>query len=218
MYRCVIFDLDGTLLNTLCDLAAAVNHSLLVHSLPARTQDEVRRFIGDGVAKLIERAVPTGTPKDVTAAVLSDFKIYYAEHCEDMTSPYPDILPLLSELKGHGILTGIVSNKFDAAVKALSAHYFHDLIDVAVGERETEGIRKKPAPDTLWMAMKELGVSPTETLYVGDADTDILTASAAGVDCVSVTWGFRDRDFLVDHGASVLIDTPDALLSLIWKG
>lgn len=218
MYRCIIFDLDGTLLNTLCDLAAAVNYSLLLHSLPSRTQDEVRSFIGDGVTKLIERAVPTGTPKDITAAVLSDFKNYYAEHCEDLTSPYPDILPLLYELKKHGILTGIVSNKFDAAVKALSAHYFQDLIDVAVGERESEGIRKKPAPDTLWIAMKELGVSPTETLYVGDADTDILTAKAAGVECASVTWGFRDRDFLVSHGASVLVDTPYALLSLITKG
>ena len=218
MYRCIIFDLDGTLLNTLCDLAAAVNHSLLLHGLPSRTQDEVRSFIGDGVAKLIERAVPTETPADVTAAVLADFKTYYAEHCEDLTSPYPDILPLLYELKKHGILTGIVSNKFDAAVKALSAHYFQDLIDVAVGEREAEGIRKKPAPDTLWMAMKELGVSPTETLYVGDADTDILTAKAAGVECASVTWGFRDRDFLVSHGANLLVDTPHALLSLILKG
>ncbi len=215
MYRCIIFDLDGTLLNTLCDLAAAVNHSLLLHGLPPRTHNEVRTFIGDGVAKLVERAVPEGTPDAVTAAVLVDFKNHYAAHCEDLTAPYPGILPLLSALKQRGILTGIVSNKFDAAVKALSSHYFHDLIDVAVGERESEGIRKKPAPDTLWLAMKELRVSPEETLYVGDADTDILTANAAGVDCASVTWGFRDRDFLVSHGATILVDAPEALLSLI---
>ncbi len=215
MYCCIIFDLDGTLLNTLCDLATAVNHSLLLHGLPPRTCDEVRSFIGDGVAKLIERAVPKETPDEVTTTVLADFKNYYAVHCEDTTAPYPGILPLLSTLKERGILTGIVSNKFDAAVKGLSAHYFKDLIDVAVGERESEGIRKKPAPDTLLMAMQKLGASPHDTLYVGDADTDILTAQAAGVDCASVTWGFRDRDFLLSRGATRLINTPEELLFLI---
>ena len=215
MYRCVIFDLDGTLLNTLSDLSDAVNDSLALHGLPSRSRDEVKSFIGDGVAKLIERSVPVGTPDALTAEVLRDFKAYYAAHCEDHTAPYEGILPLLSTLREQNILTGIVSNKFDAAVKALSAHYFRDIIDVAVGEQEALGIRKKPAPDTLLMAMNVLEVSAEETLYVGDADTDILTARAAGVDCVSVTWGFRDREFLLSHGATRLADTPEALLSLI---
>ncbi len=215
MYRAVIFDLDGTLLDTLDDLADAVNVALTAFGLPCRTRDEVRSFVGDGVAKLIERAVPLGCADETVATVLAHFKAYYAAHCRDMTAPYEGITSLLSHLRTQGIRTGIVSNKFDGAVKALSDHYFGELIEVAVGERESEGIRKKPAPDTLLMAMKELAVSPDETLYVGDSDTDILTACAAEVACVSVTWGFRDRKFLLSHGATTLIDTPDELLTLL---
>lgn len=214
MYRAVIFDLDGTLLDTLDDLADAVNTALAAFGLPARTRDEVRRFVGDGVSKLIERAVPAGCDDGVVAAVLDRFKAYYAAHCRDKTAPYEGVIALLTDLRARGIHTGIVSNKFDGAVKALSAHYFGELIEVSVGERESEGIRKKPAPDTLLMAMKALGVRPDETLYVGDSDTDILTALAADVACASVTWGFRDREFLLSHGASLLIDAPRELISL----
>ncbi|MBQ9781470.1 MAG: HAD-IIIA family hydrolase [Clostridia bacterium] len=215
MYHAVIFDLDGTLLDTLDDLADAVNNALSAFSLPCRTRDEVRTFVGDGVAKLIERATPGDCPHDKVAAVLARFKSYYAAHCQDKTSPYEGILSLLTELKHQGIRTAIVSNKFDDAVKALANHYFGTLIQVAVGERESEGIRKKPAPDTLLMAMDKLGVSPDETLYVGDSDTDILTAHAAGVACVSVTWGFRDSAFLLSHGATLLADTPEELKTMI---
>jgi len=211
----VIFDLDGTLLDTLDDLSNAVNTALAAFHLPCRTRDEVKSFVGDGVAKLIERAVPEGSPYETTAAVLATFKAHYAIHCQDKTAPYMGILPLLSELQDRDIRTAIVSNKFDAAVKELSAYYFGNLIEVAVGEKESEGIRKKPAPDTLLMAMRALSVTPDETLYVGDSDTDILTAQAAGTSCVSVTWGFRDREFLVSHGATVLIDTPAELTPLL---
>ncbi len=215
MYRAVIFDLDGTLLDTLDDLADAVNVALTAFGLPCRTRDEVRSFVGDGVAKLIQRAVPVGCADEMITAVLANFKGYYAAHCQNKTAPYGGITSLLSHLRAQGIRTGIVSNKFDDAVKDLSSHYFGGLIDVAIGERESEGIRKKPAPDTLLMAMKELSVSPQETLYVGDSDTDILTARAAGVACASVTWGFRDRAFLLSHGAKLLIDAPDELKSLL---
>ncbi len=215
MYTAVIFDLDGTLLDTLDDLADAVNHALTAFGLPCRTRDEVRRFVGNGVAKLIERAVPDGYPAEKTQAALSAFKTHYAAHCRDKTAPYEGIISLLTELRAQGVRTAIVSNKFDDAAKALSAHYFGDLMEVAIGEREAEGIRKKPAPDTLLMAMKALGVLPEETVYVGDSDTDILTARAAGVSCVSVTWGFRDREFLLSHGATQLIDTPDELTTMI---
>ena len=215
MYRAVIFDLDGTLLDTLDDLSDAVNTALSAFQLPCRTRDEVKSFVGDGVAKLIERAVPEGCSSETTTDVLAKFKTHYAAHCRDKTAPYEGVLPLLSELRKQGIRTAIVSNKFDAAVKELSAYYFGDLIEVAVGEKEAEGIRKKPAPDTLLMAMRALSVTPDETLYVGDSDTDILTAQAAGTACVSVTWGFRDREFLVSHGANMLIDVPHELKSLL---
>lgn len=215
MYTTVIFDLDGTLLDTLDDLADAVNHALTAFGLPRRTRDEVRRFVGNGVAKLIERAVPDGYPAEKTNGVLAVFKDYYAAHCQDKTAPYAGIVPLLTRLRAQGVRTAIVSNKFDAAAKALSAHYFGDLIEVAIGEREAEGIRKKPAPDTLLMAMAQLAATPAETLYVGDADTDMLTARAAGVSCASVTWGFRDRDFLLSHGATLLVDTPDELKTML---
>lgn len=215
MYRAVIFDLDGTLLDTLEDLATAVNTALTAFGLPSRTLDEVRSFVGDGVAKLIERAVPVGCDSETIAAVLAHFKVFYADHCRDKTAPYEGIMTLLDDLRRMGIRTGIVSNKFDGAVKSLSDHYFGERIEVAVGERESEGIRKKPAPDTLLMAMTVSGVSPAETLYVGDSDTDILTARAADVACVSVTWGFRGREFLLSHGATTLIDSPDELKSIL---
>ena len=215
-YQTVVFDLDGTLLDTLEDLYRAANAALESHSLPRRSRDEVRLFVGNGVEMLIRRAVPAGTDEETTLAVLADFKTTYAAICEDHTRPYDGILAVLAALREKGIRVAVVSNKFDAATKALCAEYFGELVEVAIGERT--GVRKKPAPDTLWMAIKELGVSPTETLYVGDADTDILTAKAAGVECASVTWGFRDRDFLVSHGANLLVDTPHALLSLILKG
>lgn len=215
MLRAVIFDLDGTLLDTLSDLTHAVNTSLATWGLPCRTDAEVRAFVGDGVAKLIERAVPAGCVDKTVAAVLADFKAFYAAHCRDTTAPYEGVMSLLTELRERGIRTAIVSNKFDGAVKALSEHYFGDLIEVAVGERESEGIRKKPAPDTLLLAMKALSVTAEETLYVGDSDTDILTARAVGVACASVAWGFRDRSFLLSHGATILANSPQELKSLI---
>lgn len=215
MYRAVIFDLDGTLLDTLDDLTKAVNDSLALHHLPLRSRQEIRDFVGNGVARLISRAVPEGTADRLTTAVLSDFKEFYTRCYRDRTRPYDGIPSLLEELRRRGIRTGIVSNKFDAAVKDLSSHYFPSLIEVAVGEREAEGIRKKPAPDTLLLAMAQLEVLPRETLYVGDADTDILTARAAEVDCISVTWGFRDKEFLLSHGARTLIHHPQDILSLL---
>ena len=216
MYRAVIFDLDGTLLDTLDDLTDAVNHALSSVGLPCHTRDSIRLFVGNGVAKLIDRAVPSDCSEEVKAQVLALFKAYYSAHCRDKTKPYEGILPLLSELKRAGIKTAIVSNKYDGAVKALSDDYFGDLIHIAVGERESEGIRKKPAPDTLLMALRSLDICCAEdTVYVGDSDVDIQTADAAHMPCISVSWGFRDKDFLLSHGAQVIVDTPAALRGMI---
>lgn len=193
-YDTVIFDLDGTLLNTLEDLTDAVNAALAAGGYPVRTIEEVRRFVGNGIGKLIQRAVPEGTSEEDFERVFASFKEYYAVHCNDKTRPYPGIPELLTRLKEAGYRLAIVSNKADFAVKELRDIYFADTIRVAIGERE--GIRRKPAPDTVEQALWELGSDREHSVYVGDSDVDIETAGNAGIPCISVTWGFREEAFL----------------------
>ncbi|MBQ7171901.1 MAG: HAD-IA family hydrolase [Clostridia bacterium] len=211
--KAAVFDLDGTILDTLDDLAdslAAVLHSA---GLPERTWEETRRFVGNGIRLLIERAVPPGTDEKKTDEVYAAFLSYYGAHCAEKTAPYPGIAETLAALRRAGIRTAVVSNKADAPVKTLVARYFPSLFDAAVGERE--GIRRKPAPDSLFEVIRLLGVSPGETVYIGDSDVDIETAKNAGIPCLSVTWGFRSRDFLCRHGAGKLVDRPEELIALL---
>ena len=212
-YQTAIFDLDGTLLDTLEDLYRAVNHALRDHGLPLRTRDEIRSFVGNGVELLVRRSLPAGYTEETAASVLSDFKTTYAAICKDNTKPYEGILPLLSTLRERGIRTAVVSNKFDAATKALCAEYFGELVEVAVGERAD--IRKKPAPDTVLEALTTLGVTADGAVYIGDSEVDIETAKNCGMDCISVTWGFKNRDFLLANSAKTLAHTPDELLGLL---
>lgn len=198
-YDAVIFDLDGTLLDTLTDLADSLNAVLQLHDLPLHTKDEVRRFVGNGIRKLIERAIPGGTGHPQYEQIYQDFCTYYGEHCMDATEPYPGVPSLLDWLKKAGYQTAIVSNKADFAVKKLNRIYFEGMIPVAIGERE--GIRKKPAPDTVFQALRELGVEAQHAVYVGDSDVDLETAANAGMDVIPVCWGFRSREFLIEHGA-----------------
>nr|MBR6778380.1 HAD-IA family hydrolase [Clostridia bacterium] len=214
MYETIIFDLDGTLLNTLDDLWNAVNAALQKFGLPTRTREEVRSFIGNGIVKLMERAAGE-VEKQVFDGVLAEFKRYYGKHCEDCTKPYEGIMELLEYLKGKGIKTAVVSNKADFAVKKLADGYFKGLLREAVGENEEAGIRKKPAPDSLLAVMERLGAGTRSTVYVGDSEVDIQTAKNAGVDCISVTWGFKDKDFLIANGAKTLIDAPKELLRFV---
>lgn len=209
----IIFDLDGTLLNTLDDLAASTNHALRACGYPARTTEEVRRFVGNGVGKLIERAVPAGTATEDMARCLTLFRCHYADHCLDCTVPYPGIQAMLSELHRRDIAMAIVSNKLQPAVAELNQRFFAPTISIAVGE--TEQLRRKPAPDMLQQAMRLMGVTAADTIYIGDSDVDILTAQAAHLPCISVTWGFRDRDFLLQHGATTLISTPQQLIDYV---
>ena len=204
-----IFDLDGTLLDTLDDLAASTNYALREFGLPERSREEVRRFVGNGVRRLIQLAVPDGTAYPQFEEVLATFREHYLHHSMDSTQPYPGILPMLVRLKEEGHATAVVSNKFDAATKSLCQHYFGCLIDVAIGE--SENVRRKPAPDTVVEAMKLLGASKQQTIYVGDSDVDIATAKASSIPCVSVLWGFRDRDFLMAHGATTFISQPEEI-------
>ena len=212
MYETIIFDLDGTLLDTLDDLHDAVNAALTAFALPLRSKEEVRGFVGNGIANLMRRAIGEGVDVDFDGA-LTVFKEYYKVHCKDKTAAYAGIMSLLQELKARGIKTAVVSNKADFAVKLLADEYFGDLLSVAVGENENAGIRKKPAPDSLLSVMESLGAKKDTTVYVGDSEVDVLTAKNAGVDCLSVTWGFKDRAFLQENGARIFIDEPSQILA-----
>ena len=206
IYDNYIFDLDGTLLDTLNDLAASTNHALRQHGMPEHTTDEVRRMVGNGVAKLIERAVPQGLDNPDYEQGLADFKAHYSVHSMDTTRPYPGIEELLHTLKQQGKRLAVVSNKFCTATEALCRHFFGDTIEVAIGE--SERIRKKPAPDAVIEAMRRLDAHKDNTVYVGDSEVDVATAHNSGLPCISVTWGFRDRALLTDHGATTFADSP----------
>ena len=207
-----IFDLDGTLLNTLQDLAASVNYALRQHGMPEHSIDDVRRFVGNGVRLLMERAVPQGSANPQFEAAFATFRAHYMQHSLDTTRPYDGITEVLQQLKRRGCRMAVVSNKMMAATQELCHHFFPDVVEVAIGEHEAEGIRKKPAPDSVIAALKALGVGKDEAVYVGDSDVDIQTARNAGLPCISVLWGFRDRDFLLQHGAATLISQPSELL------
>ena len=212
-YQAVIFDLDGTLLNTLEDLADSTNYALRQMNYPERTIDEVRRFVGNGVEKLMERAVPTGTSEDDTLKALAIFKKHYSKNMLNKTGSYEGVIDVLKVLKEKGIPAGIVSNKFDAAVKGLRDQFFGEYIYTAIGE--SANVAKKPAPDTCIEAMKEMQIGREGTVYVGDSDVDIMTAKNSGLECISVTWGFRDEEFLLEHGATQIIHKPEELLEFL---
>lgn len=212
MFKVYIFDLDGTLLDTLGDLAASTNYALRTHGMPEHSIDDVRRFVGNGVRKLMERAIPGGAANPDFEATFTTFRQYYMEHSLDTTKPYEGIPETLAELKRRGCRLAVVSNKMMAATQELCRYFFPDTIEVAIGENESQGIRKKPAPDTVFAALRKLGVGNGEAVYVGDSDVDIQTAANAGLPCISVLWGFRDRDFLIQHGAKSFISAPSELL------
>lgn len=210
-YTTVIFDLDGTLLDTLADLADSVNYVMRLHGLPIHTIDQVRAMVGNGIYVLLERAIPGGRQFPAFDTCAAEFQEHYKLHMQDKTGPFPGILPLLQRLTQEGCKLAVVSNKFDAAVKALCRDYFGSLIPVAIGEHEAAGIAKKPAPDTVLEAMKQLGAEPSSCVYVGDSDVDIETAKNSEIPCISVTWGFRSREFLTAHGAVTLAEDAEDL-------
>ena len=211
MKKAVIFDLDGTLLNTLDDLADSTNYALSKFGYPTRTIEEVRQFVGNGVAKLIERAIPEGKNNPNFEKCLSIFKENYAQNMYNKTAPYNGIIEMLSNLKSKGIKIAVVSNKFDLAVKELCKKYFEGFIDFAAGENEAQGIKKKPAPDTVLSVLNEFNFAPEDAVYVGDSDVDIMTAKNSKMPCISVTWGFRDKKFLLENGATILINAPSEI-------
>ena len=214
-YDTVIFDLDGTLLNTLEDLADAVNFVMREHQYPERTIDEVRRFVGNGIRRLMEQAVPETVSGDEFEQVFEQFKNYYTEHCQIKTCAYDGIMPLLEDLYEKGYAMAIVSNKNHAAVCELNDIYFKEYIKVAIGQKD--GIRKKPAPDTVIQALKELGKEKETAIYVGDSEVDFATAENTGMDCVLVTWGFRTVEELAEFSPTAFINRPEELLGVLER-
>lgn len=212
-YIIAIFDLDGTILNTLEDLADSTNYALKTYGYPERTMDEVRQFVGNGIRKLMERAVPEGTPVEEIDRVHETFTAHYKVHCADKTRPYDGIMELLQNLKKDGCKLAVVSNKADYGVQELCKQYFDGVFDFAVGERE--GIRKKPAPDSVNEVLKTLGCSRDRAVYIGDSDVDIQTAANAQMDHIIVEWGFRDVQFLISQGAKVLVEKPEEILEIV---
>ena len=217
-YNVFIFDLDGTLLNTLQDLANSVNYALRQYGMPTHSIDDIRRFVGNGVRLLMERAVPNGTQNPQFEEVFAAFRAYYMQHSLDTTRPYDGIVETIHELKQRGCRLAVVSNKMMAATQELIRHFFPE-IEVAIGEHEAAGIRKKPAPDTVFEALRQLGLvvggENADTVYVGDSDVDIATARNSGLPCISVLWGFRDQDFLSQHGATTFVSHPQELLRYV---
>ena len=205
-YKAVIFDLDGTLLDTLTDLAEGTNYALRINGFPERTLDEIRRFVGNGARKLIERAVPDGQVEAALEKVRQDFNVYYKIHCKVHTGPYPGIMEMLQELVQQGYSLGVVSNKPDFAVQELIPEYFPGIFASVSGERQ--GVAKKPAPDLIWEAMKNLHADSSESVYVGDSEVDLEAAANAGIPCISVAWGFKGREFLEEQQAEMIIEAP----------
>ena len=212
-YNTVIFDLDGTLLNTLDDLRDSLNEVLISKGYAPKSLEEVRRFVGNGVRNLIRMSIPVECNDEVVTQVMEEFKDNYKHNMQNKTRPYNGIMELLLDLYRYNYKIAIVSNKYDAAVKELARTYFGNLIPVAIGE--TSEIKRKPAPDSIYTAVKELGSELSSTVLVGDSETDVRTAKNAGIPCIGVTWGFRCREVLRSEGADYLIDTPKELLTLI---
>ncbi len=210
-HQAIIWDLDGTLLDTLQDLTASVNAALQTQGCPKRTLEEVRSFVGNGVRNLMLRAMPEGREDLDFEALFRAFRAHYAEHDNDATAPYPGVMPLLQALHAKGIAMAVVSNKLDRAVKKLCAAHFGGMIPVAIGDRE--GVPRKPAPDSVLEAMELLGAA--DAIYIGDSEVDIATAKNAGLPCICVSWGFRPEEALRAAGAEEIAPNADALMALL---
>lgn len=214
-YKLIIFDLDGTVLDTLGDLCDSVNFALRKHGLPERSLDEIRAFVGNGIRRLIDLSVPKNTDVTLTDSVFNDFREYYREHSSIKTKPYEGIIDLLAELKSNGCYTAVISNKADFAVKKLTEEYFGDLFSYSAGEKE--GVPRKPEPDSVHLCMKHFGITPEETVYIGDSEVDIKTAENVGIDSILVTWGFRSKVELIKNGAKTLVSDMGTLKQLLTE-
>lgn len=205
-----IFDMDGTILNTIDDIAGAINYVLDIHGYPKRTVDEVKSFVGNGLKRALELSLPDGVAGDVLNQLFTELVAYYNEHSNIMTRPYEGIVEVIHKLREQGKIVAVVSNKRVEAVRDLCDIYFAGCFDMALGDKD--GIARKPAPDMTNMVIEHYGILKDKCVYIGDSDVDLMTARNTEIDCIAVTWGFRTREFLVEHGAEIIIDSPWELL------
>ena len=212
-YNCVIFDLDGTILDTIDDLRDNVNYALEENAFPPRSLEEIRSFVGNGIRKLVERAVPANTDEKSVDAVFTCFNARYKDHCMDKTKPYDGVLELLAELRERSIKTAVLSNKADYAVHILCEKYFAGLFDCVAGMRDD--VPRKPNPEGVYRVLETLGAKKEEAVYIGDSEVDVLTARNSDLDCIAVDWGFRDREVLVAAGAELIASDINSLLEYI---
>ena len=215
MRTTIIWDLDGTLMDTLQDLANAVNYALRKYNLPEHTIEEIRQYVGNGVRRLMILSVPQGEQHPQFEEIFAEFKAYYMVHCKDNTCLYAGVADMLSTLKQKGFRMAVVSNKLQLGVDELYEVYFKNTIEVAIGERPN--VARKPAPDMVYAALQALNVPAEEAIYVGDSDVDLATARNAGLPCISVLWGFRDKEFLLRHGATTFAANPEECIDKITK-
>lgn len=214
-YKLIIFDLDGTILNTLDDLASSCNAVLVKNNMPVHTKDEIRMFVGNGIRKLIERAVPEESDEETKNKVLSDFTLYYKEHSLDKTKPYDGITELFSELKTRGIKIAVNTNKNEDVSKEICENFFPGFVDIVAGGNAGRPV--KPDSAGVKLILSSLEISKEKTLFVGDSDVDYQTGINAGIDVVNVSWGFRDEKFLREHGAIKIVHNPEELLKIIFN-
>ncbi len=214
-YQLAILDLDGTILNTLDDLADSLIHVLAQHGFPQHTVDEVRMMVGNGIFNLIKRALPNGTEQANVEAVYAEFNAYYKMHSADKTKPYNGITEMLEQLKAGGVKLAVVSNKADYAVQDLCVKYFSGFFYAVAGEKS--GVPKKPAPNGVNNILAELGIERNKSVYIGDSDVDLQTAANAEMDCIAVKWGFRDEKLLRECGAEAIVSSPDDIVKIILE-
>jgi phosphoglycolate phosphatase len=208
-YKAVLFDMDGTVLDTLADLTNAINHTLSDYGMPLLDKRQVAQYLGNGAAWLMSRAVPEGTPDALREEMLRAYQPWYDSHCAILTAPYPGIVPLMQALREAGVKQAVISNKQDTAVKQLAAQHFPGLLETAVGESET--VRRKPNPDAVLAALREMGVEKRDAVYVGDTEVDLRTAENAGLACAVVGWGFRTEEQLYEAGAEHIFQSAEEL-------
>ena len=209
----IVFDMDGTVLNTLEDLTVSMNYVLDRFNMPGHRLEEYRLFFGNGVKEALRLSLPEGASADIIDEMMVVFKEHYDAHCMDRTRPYDGIVDVMRQLKEKGYRLAIVSNKIDSAVKELNDRFFADYVDTALGEKT--GINRKPAPDMVYAALKEMGSTKEESIYIGDSEVDLMTARNSELPCISVLWGFRDKKYLIEQGADCFADRPEDIIRIL---
>ena len=211
----IIFDLDGTLLNSLGDLHACFNAAISNYGYPTRTEEEIKSFVGNGIKRAIEQALPYKIENSELEEIVNYFRNYYRENMYKLTKPYDGIIELLEILKQRNYKLAVVSNKYDLAVKSLCKQYFGNYINVAIGE--SENIRRKPAPDGILLAIKYLNSTIEKSIFIGDSEVDIKTAENIKIPCISVLWGYRNKELLTNAGGNIFANTPEDIIKIIEK-